>query len=1197
MPLILRSKLTRQLCLAFLCAAGLYGQVSGRLSGSILDPSGAPIPKATVQLFLSGGESAVVAGAANEDGVFVFPSVRPETYDIVIETPGFRKQSVRGVKVTPAQETPIGKIFMALGIVSETIEVTAEVQHIQTSNAEISTTVTNEQLRRLPTLNRSPIALLQTQTGVQTNNRASTTINGMRVSFVNITLDGVNIQDNFLRDNGVDFQPNMLLLDQVAEVNIGTSNNNLSQGGGAAQINFVTPSGSNAYHGSLLWTNRNNALSANSWFNNRDGVARPFLNQNQFGGALGGKIIKDKLFFYGNYEGLRLVQQSTANRTVLTDDARKGIFTYVAGGVAQKVNLLQTAGLTADSAAMALINAMPAASKINNFRVGDSTEGLLRNTAGYSFLVRNNRTRDNITGKLDYYVNSKSSLSGTYSWNRDIVDRPDQSNDYSYVPKVSNTSKPTLLSATWRWSPSASTTNELRGGFNLTQAPFLTSESFPSALASGLLFSNPINTFRAQGRDTNTYNLQDNATTIRGKHNLQYGFQYQLINTTPYNDGGITPTYTLGISTASTFGLNSNQLPGISAADLTTANSLLANVAGLISSASQTFNVTSRDSGFVNGATNIRNFTQANWSGYLQDSWRMNRRLTVVAGLRYEYFTRVDEKNGLFLLPQGLNAGNVRQLLLSNATYDYAGSAVGRPWYSADKNNFAPNVGFSWDLFGTSKTVLRGGYSVSFVNDQNIAALRNNVTTNSGLSSNRTLSGLTSRLSSPTVIPPPSFKVPRTAADNYALDTQGAQGAIDPNLRTPYVNQYSLGIQHDVKDTIIEVRYVGNHAVKQFRAFDLNQVNIGVPGYLDDFKKAYSNGVLAQNAGLGFNPAYNAALSGSQPLPFFTNNLGNGGLLTNATIRSLIQTQQVGDLASTYQVNGLNGSTNFFANPYGLGMNLLANYSHSSYNALQADVRRRMRNGVQLQFNYTYGKVMSDTSGDTQTRFDPFLDANNGSIERARAVFDVTHIIRANGVYELPFGAGHRWTSSNPVISRILSGWNLGATTTRQSGTPFSILSGRGTFNRAARSANNTANTNLTKDQLDQIIGYRMTGVGPYIVASSVMGADGRAVAADGAPAFAGQAFFQPTAGNIGGLQRRYFSGPWNFALDFSVQKVTRLTERQTIELRMDSTNIMNHPTFDVTGDYSITSATFGRLTNTGLGSRRLVQFGLIYRF
>ncbi|HEU0121464.1 MAG TPA: TonB-dependent receptor [Bryobacteraceae bacterium] len=1191
---------------ALVGAASAFAQVSGRLSGSVVDPAGAPIPNASVQLILPGGSTPVAASTTNGEGFFLFPAVRPESYDVIVEASGFRKNSLRAVKITASQEMPVGAIKLEIGTVTEVVEVSAATQVVQTNNAEISSTITREQLRGLPTVDRNPMALLLTQTGITKNPRGTFTINGMRPSFINVTLDGINIQDNFIRANGLEFQPNMLLLDQIAEMNIGTSNNNVALGGGAGQINLVTPSGTNNYHGALFWSNRNNAVAASAWLNNRDNVAKPFLNQNQFGGGLGGAIIKDKLFFYGNYEGFRLAQQTLRNTTILTDDARNGVFTYLVGGQPRKVNVLQLKGVPIDSAAKALLDQVPSASNINNFRLGDSSDAILRNTAGYSFNSRSNRVRDNVTGKIDFYLNTKNNFSGSYIWNRDVTDRNDSTiaTDYSAIPKVTNDSAPRLLSLTWRWTPTAHTTNELRGGFNLTTAPFLTTENFPKFLVNqtDLLYSNPVNLFRAQGRETNTYNLQDNATTVKGRHTLQYGFQYQHLMTAPYNDNGITPTYQLGISVNSTLGLNSNDLPGISATDLQNANKLLANLGGLITSYTQTFNVTSRDSGFVNGATNLRRFVQSNWGFYGQDTWKVNNRLSLVLGLRYDYYSRVDEKDALFLLPQGLNSSNARQLLLGNPLYDFAGGAVGRPWYNADKNNFAPNIGFAFDPRGGGKTVIRGGYSINFVNDENIASIRNSVITNTGLSSTATASGLTSVLSNPTPVPTPSFKVPRTPSDNYAIDVQNAQGVVNPNLRTPYVQQYSLGIQQNIKETIVEIRYVGNHAVKQYRAFDLNQVNINVPGYMDSFKNAYNNGLLAQAAGRGFDPAYNATVAGSKPVPFF-DALPNGGLLTNATIRGLIQTQQAGELANTYQVNKLNGNVNFYANPYGLGMNLFDNYSHASYNSLQFDARRKMRNGVQVQANYTYGKVMSDTSGDTQSRFDPFLDINNGAIERARAIFDLTHVIRANGVYELPFGKGHLLNPGNPVISRIVSGWNLGGMMTWQSGAPFSIVSGRGTFNRSARSTvTNTATSLLSKSELDQVIGYRMSGSGPYIIAASNIGPDGRGVGADGAAPFTGQAFYQPGAGEIGALQRRYFSGPWNFGLDFSAQKITQIREKHILEFRMDSTNILNHPTFGMAqtgtnGDINLTSTTFGRLAEYGIATRRVVQFTMSYRF
>ena len=417
----------------------------------------------------------------------------------------------------------------------------------------------------------------------------------------------------------------------------------------------------------------------------------------------------------------------------------------------------------------------------------------------------------------------------------------------------------------------------------------------------------------------------------------------------------------------------------------------------------------------------------------------------------------------------------------------------------------------------------------------------------------------------------------------------------DPGLVTPYVQQWNLSVQRAIKDVKIEVRYVGVHGTKAIRGFDYNQVII--KDILPDFIKAQYNGLVAQRATGAFYPVYNANLAGSQPIPFF-NQLSSGGLLTNPTIVNLIQTGQVGELASTYQSNGLNGNVNFFPNPNILGGNILTNYSNSTYNGLQFDITRSFANGFQIQGNYVYSKVMGDAQGNQQTNFEPFLDINNAKIERSRASdFDITHVMKMNGSYELPFGPGRKYNFSNPVVRRLTEGWGIGAIMTKQSGTPFSVLSARGTFNRSARSANMTANTNLNKEQLDQLFQLNMTGNGPFFVPLGVKDPNNanRAVAVDGAAPFSGQVFFQPTAGSIGGLQRNYFSGPWVFNLDLSAGKTTRLTETKSLELRVLSTNALNHTTWFV-GDQNLTSSTFGKITSTFYG-RQLVQLELRFKF
>jgi hypothetical protein len=305
----------------------------------------------------------------------------------------------------------------------------------------------------------------------------------------------------------------------------------------------------------------------------------------------------------------------------------------------------------------------------------------------------------------------------------------------------------------------------------------------------------------------------------------------------------------------------------------------------------------------------------------------------------------------------------------------------------------------------------------------------------------------------------------------------------------------------------------------------------------------------------------------------------------------------VGELAFNYQSTRQNGAINFFPNAVAASANLMTNYSNSSYNSLQFDVRSRPMHGLTFQANYNFSKVMSDAQAGSENAFqarnEAFLDRNNPAIERARAPFDLTHAIKGNFVYELPAGPGHRLNA--PYLGRVLGGWQIGGIFTKQSGTPVSVLSARGTLNRNGSSGSNTVNSNLTKDQLDQIFQLRITGNGPYYVAASAIGADGRAVAADGSAPFNGQVFFLPAAGTLGALQRRMFSGPWVYNLDFALIKTTKIRERHSIVLRMDASNIFNHPAWYV-DNQTVTSTTFGKITSNFYG-RRVLQFNLQYKF
>jgi hypothetical protein len=387
-----------------------------------------------------------------------------------------------------------------------------------------------------------------------------------------------------------------------------------------------------------------------------------------------------------------------------------------------------------------------------------------------------------------------------------------------------------------------------------------------------------------------------------------------------------------------------------------------------------------------------------------------------------------------------------------------------------------------------------------------------------------------------------------------------------------------MGLQRRLPaETVLEARYVGNKGTKLLRAFDFNQVVLRENGFLADFLRARANGFLALQALGAFEPEFNGAIAGSQPLTFFPQ-LEDGGALEASSVQELIRTGQPGTLAELYIVNGFTDGrpVTFRRNQNALVGDLVTNYSSSTYHAFQIEARRRASHGMLWQANYTLSKVLTDSSG-TQIRFDPFLDIAQPSLERARAEFDLTHVFNANLVWDLPLGRG-----------KLREGWTVGSIWTWQSGSPLSVLSGRGTVNRLGRSVQNTASTSRTKGELDGVLGFRMTDDGPYFVAASAINPrDGSGVSPDGEAAFAGQAFFHPGPGEVGTLQRRMFSGPSAFAFDFSLMKKTRISETQTLTFGARVENVLNHPTFFV-GSQLLDDEQFGRITSTLTSPRRI---------
>ncbi|MCX6550987.1 MAG: carboxypeptidase-like regulatory domain-containing protein, partial [Acidobacteria bacterium] len=448
--------------------------VLGRIGGTVLDASGGVLPGATVTL-TNVSTNQVATTVASSAGAFSFPQVPAGTYKIVVELQGFKTSTYNQVAVNVGQEYSL-TAKLELGEISETVEVTAGLSLVKTTTPEVSSTVQQKEVLSLPLAGRDVTGLIKLQAGVPgIATRSNTAIDGGRPTWTQVTQDGINVQDNFIRTNSLDFLPNRPTSDNVAEFSVTTSVSGADSAGGATSVRMVTPSGTNTFRGSAFYANRNWKLSANSFFNNKSGVPKPYLNRNQFGGTLGGPIQKNKLFFYGYYEGFRQQQQQAQNNTIPANaDWASGVFRYAAtDGTVRSINVLQQVGLPVDAKMQSLIlSKMPSVSSVNNFDVGDSRSDRVLNTAGYRFNQQRETNRNYFGTRFDYELSSRHRFEVVFSRLTDVDDRPDLDLITLPRPLVYTSATTKRFVAAWRWLATSRFQNEVRGGFNLAPVGF-----------------------------------------------------------------------------------------------------------------------------------------------------------------------------------------------------------------------------------------------------------------------------------------------------------------------------------------------------------------------------------------------------------------------------------------------------------------------------------------------------------------------------------------------------------------------------------------------------------------------------------------------------------------------------------------------------------------------------------------------------
>ncbi len=1203
------------LALCLLAVAALAQSNTGRLVGVVSGPDGV-IPGATVVVTdnQTGKERTV---ATTGEGAFTIPQLEVGTYTVKVTAPGFKTFTANALKIDVGQEYSL-PVALEIGLTEESITITAGADIVNAVNAQLSNTVSPRQIKELPLNGRDPTALILLQAGTASNGAQNVSINGQRSTFTNITRDGINIQDNHIRQNASSFSVERPSVDDVGEFTLTTQNAGTDLGYGASQVQFVTPRGQNAFHGGLFYYNRNSEFSANSFFNNASGTPKSFLNRNQFGGNFLGPIIKNKLFFFGFYEGLRLRTQSSQLRTILTPSARQGTFTFINNaGVTQSANIFSllpaSAGLTGIDPIVAsrILNNLPAA--------GNTTErGDGNNTTGLRFLQRANNDRDKYSARFDFDLSERHTINGVYSYTDErLTDRPDvdSPSGFGAVPVFNQPATRQFLALAHRWSPTAKFTNEVRGGF-FTSDPFFTRRLDEPAFYLTLpLISNPEVNTQNQGRNTGNYSIQDNADYLLGNHSLRFGGQAQFFRDDTLTHFDTVPRYTLATNTTTPAlpGSAFTSLGGISPAQLATANNLLALLGGVVSTGTRTFNVTNRSSGFVPNAPQAFDYAWDVYSFYFSDQWRVRPNLTLNLGLRYELFTPLREVHGLATEPVIPAGRSVTEAVLDpNGTVDLI---KGKTLNRMDKNNFAPIVSFAYTpqfsnrflgyLFGRDgRTTLRGGFRISYVNDEILRSQDSSQTTNPGLATTVTLPPQNARLNNVPAIPTPQFRLPRTFRENNLIAANfGPIFAIAPDYQIARSNEYNFGIQRDLGwNTALEIRYVGGFSDNLPRGLDINNFDMTNNGFLADFIRARNNLLLTGNAACtaGQNP-------GCQPLTVFPN-FALGGLLTNATIVNLIRAGEPQTLLLTYVQNGLQGNVRLRPNENGGTISIMENGGEYNYNSLQVELRRRFSQSLYFQANYTFQKTLTNASGTDQFKFNTNLDNSRPELEYSRADYDQTHVFNFNGIYELPFGKGKRWLDHSGWVNRLAGGFQLTSILNIASGAPITFVDVRGTLNRVSRSARQTPQTSLSKEQIKDLIGVFRTPCGVFFINPSVINLNsqtcqgtGRATEGLGSTPFAGQVFFNSGPGETGMLERAFVNGPVAVGWNASIIKNIQMSETSRLQLRVETFNLLNRANFGVSaaqqfgagGIFDINSTNFGRLTGTF--TPRIVQ--LVGRF
>lgn len=1082
------------------------------LSGTVVDTSGAIIPGATIDI-ANAASGKIETTHAKSKGEFSFEQLAPGTYEVKVSSPGF---SELDQKVELLVSTPVNLTFKLTAGSAEVVNVESSIATIDTTDATLGKAFDSSQVANLPYLANNVTYLLSLQPGVLGLDSGAQTgglnvdsrtgiVNGARQDQTNITLDGVDNNDQIF---GYAFNGALRSTrDSVEEFRVTTTNANADAGrSSGGQVSLVTKSGTNAFHGSAYEFYRGGVGASNNWFNKQSQLETDEANipakilQNTYGASLGLPIKKNKLFFFGAYEGFKQASDIVVGQTVPSILGGGGLVTgnvtYQTCGVGNSINCANPTLLTLTPADIATLDQRSqdpncatancpapatntaAVAYFKEFPLSNANgAGDLLNTGGYNFTSPAPIHQITNIARIDWNITPRQTL-----FVRGNLQSDNQATSLQFpgLPAASNIfGNNKGIAAGHSWSINDRMTNNFRYGLvrlgNASRGtgsqPFVNFGAF--------------NTLTAATTSTvyhvTTNNFADDFTFVKGRHVFQAGADFIYLSNSQYFDAPllqeaqVTPNLLATAAIAnqggsfdpSTGQCGADCAPVAGAFESNYNDAIIAN-AGVIEAATSGTEFLVQNNTLVPqgaGVVPTHTFRNLEQEYYFQDQWKATSQLTITAGLRYVYLGVPDEKNGQEIAPTiSLNtffADRASAAASGNAyttdiSFRAAGSHNGQPnFWTAQKGNFAPRIAFAWAT-RDNKTSIRGGFALAYdhfgagvidsyqSNPQSLLSLsQTNLATYTDINSNPRFTGYHDVPAVPGATTP--LPLPYTPAESpFTFDY-----SINDHQKTPYAETFNLTVQHEfAKSLSVTASYVG-----RLGRHLLQNLDVAMPTNVYDgnsrmtyfqaatvYRKLIDEGVDAAvipNSGYFQNLFPNfSATDGVTGITY----TGAQGYYASLMANSGNETNTLFQ-ADTDPTASPSGQSFRFFFPQTSSVFVQSTTGVSNYNAFQLSVRQVLHSGLEYDVNYTLSHSLDEGSDpERNTNGSPIINSFSPHQWYANSDFDVRHNITANYSIPFPFGKGKPYLNSGGWTDRLVGGWELNGVVHYSTGFPFSAV-------------------------------------------------------------------------------------------------------------------------------------------------------------